>query len=337
MGAARAARGPRRAGSGRQRWAGAAGRAGRPARLPALSVELLGRHRDDRRLGGGVPRRGLRVGGHHRPFQVGRVRGRARDRGRGPPARRDRRRERPGRGAPRAQGGRGRYPGGRRTRLRTRRARPVRLRDRLDPHALRDVRSRDDAARAHRHGRSPSRDPRPSHGPAPVAARAVRDRSGAGARESRRARVRKGIARLEKAYPDATCALQHNSALELLVATILSAQSTDARVNMVTPALFAKYRAARDYAGTDPQVLEQEIHSTGFFRNKTKSIIGMAQALVERHGGAVPDTMEQLVQLPGVGRKTANVVLGTWFGKNEGLVVDTHVQRLATLLGLPKG
>ncbi len=151
-----------------------------------------------------------------------------------------------------------------------------------------------------------------------------------------KARVRKIIARLEQAYPDANCALQHTSALELLVATILSAQSTDARVNLVTPALFAKYRAAQDYAGTDPKVLEQEIHSTGFFRNKTKSIIGMAQALIERHGGMVPDTMEQLVQLPGVGRKTANVVLGTWFGKNEGIVVDTHVQRLATLLGLTK-
>ena len=151
-----------------------------------------------------------------------------------------------------------------------------------------------------------------------------------------KARVRKIIARLEKAYPDATCALHHKSALELLVATILSAQSTDARVNMVTPALFAKYRTAQDYAGADPTVLQREIHSTGFFRNKTKSIIGMAQALIERHGGAVPDTMEQLVQLPGVGRKTANVVLGTWFGKNEGIVVDTHVQRLATLLGVTK-
>src|SRR5690349_167560 len=150
------------------------------------------------------------------------------------------------------------------------------------------------------------------------------------------ARVRKILARLERAYPDATCALQHGSALELLVATILSAQSTDARVNMVTPALFAKYRSARDFASADPRVFEQEIHSTGFFRNKTRSIIGMAQALVERHGGDVPDTMEALVQLPGVGRKTANVVLGSWFGKNEGIVVDTHVQRLATLLGLTK-
>src|SRR3989441_3840523 len=149
-----------------------------------------------------------------------------------------------------------------------------------------------------------------------------------------RARVKKIIARLEQAYPDATCALHHRNPLELLVATILSAQSTDARVNLVTPALFTKYRTARDYAAADPAVFQQEIHSTGFFRNKTKSILGMAQALVERYGGAVPATMEQLVQLPGVGRKTANVVLGTAFGKNEGVVVDTHVQRLSTLLGL---
>lgn len=153
---------------------------------------------------------------------------------------------------------------------------------------------------------------------------------------ARRARLRKIIVRLARAYPDATCALHHRSALELLVATILSAQSTDARVNMVTPALFAKYKTAADFASADPQTLEQEIHSTGFFRNKTKSIIGMAQAVVERHGGQVPDTMEELVELPGVGRKTANVLLGTWFRKNEGIVVDTHVQRLATLLGLTK-
>ena len=150
---------------------------------------------------------------------------------------------------------------------------------------------------------------------------------------ARRARARKIVARLAQEYRDATCALRHTSALELLVATILSAQSTDARVNMVTPALFAKYRTAHDYASADPHVLEQEIHSTGFFRNKTKSLIGMAQALVERHDGAVPATMDALVELPGVGRKTANVVLGTWFGKNEGIVVDTHVQRLSTLLG----
>jgi endonuclease-3 len=153
---------------------------------------------------------------------------------------------------------------------------------------------------------------------------------------AQRARTRRIIARLEREYPDATCALLHASALELLVATILSAQSTDARVNMVTPALVAKYRSAGDFAAADPAVLEREIHSTGFFRNKTKAIIGMAQALVERHAGAVPDTLEQLVELPGVGRKTANVVLGTWFGKNEGIVVDTHVQRLSTLLRLTR-
>ena len=105
---------------------------------------------------------------------------------------------------------------------------------------------------------------------------------------------------------------------------------------MVTPALFAKYRTAADYAAADPSVLQQEIHSTGFFRNKTKSLIGLGQALVERHQSVVPDTMEELVQLPGVGRKTANVVLGTWFKKNEGVVVDTHVHRLTTLLRLTR-
>ena len=152
----------------------------------------------------------------------------------------------------------------------------------------------------------------------------------------RKARARKIIARLKREYPDATCALHHSSALELAVATILSAQCTDTRVNMVTPHLFAKYRTAADYAAADPRVLEKEIQSTGFFRNKTKSIIGMAQALVERHGGTVPDTMDALVALPGVGRKTANVILGTWFGKNEGVVVDTHVQRITRLLKLTR-
>jgi len=152
----------------------------------------------------------------------------------------------------------------------------------------------------------------------------------------RQARARRIVARLERAYPDATCALHHTSALELVVATILSAQCTDARVNLVTPALFAKYRTAADYAAADPRMLEQEIKSTGFFRNKTKSIIGMAQALMERHGGRVPDTMEELTRLPGVGRKTANVILGTWFKKNEGVVVDTHVHRITRLLKLTK-
>jgi len=152
----------------------------------------------------------------------------------------------------------------------------------------------------------------------------------------RKARARKIIARLKREYPDATCALTHRSALELVVATILSAQCTDARVNMVTPHLFAKYHTAGDYAAADPRVLEQEIQSTGFFRNKTKSIIGMAQALVERYGGEVPQTMDELTALPGVGRKTANVILGTWFRKNEGVVVDTHVQRLTGLLKLSR-
>jgi len=154
--------------------------------------------------------------------------------------------------------------------------------------------------------------------------------------EALKARAGKIVGRLERAYPKATCALDHHSALELLVATILSAQCTDVRVNKVTPVLFTKYRTAGDYASADPKVFEREIQSTGFFRNKTKSILGMAQALVERHGGNVPDTMEELVELPGVGRKTANVILGTWFGKNEGVVVDTHVHRITRLLKLTR-
>jgi endonuclease-3 len=152
----------------------------------------------------------------------------------------------------------------------------------------------------------------------------------------RRRRTRTIVARLRREFPEATCALDHHNPLELLVATILSAQCTDVRVNMVTPALFAKYRTAADYAWANPKVVEREIQSTGFFRNKTKSIIGMAQALIERHGGQVPETMEALVALPGVGRKTANVVLGNAFGKNEGIVVDTHVQRISQLLKLTK-
>ena len=152
----------------------------------------------------------------------------------------------------------------------------------------------------------------------------------------KKARARKIVGRLERAYPGATCALDHSSALELVVATILSAQCTDARVNQVTPALFAKYRGAAEYASADPAVLQREIQSTGFFRNKTRSLIGMAQALVERHGGQVPDTMDALTRLPGVGRKTANVILGTWFGKNEGVVVDTHVHRITRLLKLTR-
>jgi len=147
-------------------------------------------------------------------------------------------------------------------------------------------------------------------------------------------RIRPIIRKLKKQYPEAATALEHEDPLELLVATILSAQCTDARVNLVTKDLFRKYRSADDYANAEPRVFEQEIRSTGFFRNKTRSIIGMAQALVERHGGTVPSSMKELTALPGVGRKTANVVLGNAFGVDEGIVVDTHVKRLANRLKL---
>jgi endonuclease-3 len=147
-------------------------------------------------------------------------------------------------------------------------------------------------------------------------------------------RAREIVRRLARTYPDATCALEHRNALELLVATILSAQCTDARVNQVTRTLFKKYRTARDYAQADPRRFEQEIRSTGFFRNKAKSILAAAKMLVAMHGGRVPGTMEDLLELPGVARKTANVVLGTWFKKASGVVVDTHVHRVARRLGL---
>lgn len=150
------------------------------------------------------------------------------------------------------------------------------------------------------------------------------------------ARLRKIIAGLEKAYPDAHCELNHASPLELLVATILSAQCTDKRVNLVTAELFKKHRSAADYARAPLGELEQDIRTTGFFRNKAKSLKTCCQALVERHGGQVPRTMEDLTQLGGVGRKTANVVLGNAFHVNCGVVVDTHVTRLAQRLGLTK-
>lgn len=150
----------------------------------------------------------------------------------------------------------------------------------------------------------------------------------------RKARAPKILAELKKLYPDADCALGHKSALQLLVSTILSAQSTDETVNQVTPVLFGRYPTALDLADADRTKLEQIIHSTGFFRQKARSIQGAATMIVERFDGRVPDTMEELVQLPGVARKTANVVLGTWFGKNDGVVVDTHIGRLAVRLGL---
>jgi len=150
------------------------------------------------------------------------------------------------------------------------------------------------------------------------------------------AKVRIGpiISRLKQQYPKAKCSLTHRNPLQLLVATILSAQCTDERVNIVTKELFRKYKTARDYANADPRMLEQEIRSTGFYRNKTKSIISMAQDLVEQHGGEVPQTMDELVSLHGVGRKTANVILGNAFGIDEGIVVDTHVKRISNRLAL---
>jgi len=148
-----------------------------------------------------------------------------------------------------------------------------------------------------------------------------------------KAPVEETIARLKSAYPDARTELSWTNPLELLVATILSAQTTDVRVNLVTPNLFAKYPTAADYAGADPEELEEDIRPTGFFRNKAKSLLGMARALVEDHGGEVPRTMPELVALPGVGRKTANVVLGNAFSIDEGVVVDTHVRRLSNRLG----
>ncbi|MCX7846767.1 MAG: endonuclease III [bacterium] len=152
--------------------------------------------------------------------------------------------------------------------------------------------------------------------------------------EARIARVKRILAALDATYPNATCALHFSNPLELLVATILSAQCTDERVNQITPLLFKKYRTARDYANADPETLMNEIRSTGFYRNKARHIIAMATQLVQRHGGRVPDTMQELVALPGVARKTANVVLGTAMGKAEGIVVDTHVIRLSGRLAL---
>lgn len=152
--------------------------------------------------------------------------------------------------------------------------------------------------------------------------------------EQRRQRLSAILPVLERTYPDAKCSLDFSNPLELLVATILSAQCTDERVNLVTADLFRKYRSAADYARASQEQMEHDIQSIGLFRNKSRSLRMMGQVLVERHGGAVPDTMEELVELPGVGRKTANVVLGNAFHKDEGIVVDTHVARLANRLGL---
>ena len=154
-------------------------------------------------------------------------------------------------------------------------------------------------------------------------------------RDAKRARINQLVKHLEGAYPDAKIALDFTTPLELLVATILAAQCTDERVNMVTPALFKKYRSAEGYARATPATLEEEVRSTGFYRAKTRAIIGMARALVERHGGEVPRTREALTALPGVGLKTANVVRGNAFHE-PAIAVDTHVFRLSHRLGLAK-
>lgn len=150
------------------------------------------------------------------------------------------------------------------------------------------------------------------------------------------ARVRAILQKLDQAYPAATCALKHENAFQLLISTILSAQCTDERVNQVTATLFPKYPNPQTFAYADPAELEKEIRPTGFFRNKTKSIVGASRKIVEEFGGQVPKSMDELLTLPGVARKTANVVLGTAFGIADGVVVDTHVQRVSGRLDLTK-
>jgi endonuclease-3 len=156
------------------------------------------------------------------------------------------------------------------------------------------------------------------------------------AKKNKYFRAEQIFTRLQAAYPDAKCALDHENPLQLLIATILSAQSTDKMINTITPALFKKYKTARDFAEADQAELEQMIKSSGFFRNKAKSIKAATQVIAEEFGGKVPETMEELLKLQGVARKTANVVLGVAFGKAEGVVVDTHVQRLSRRLDFTK-
>jgi endonuclease-3 len=180
---------------------------------------------------------------------------------------------------------------------------------------------------------------------APIAARIAAPKKAAAKRKAATAkgynplapeRVNEILKRLDQRYPAATCALHYNSAWELLVATILSAQCTDVRVNMVTPVLFEKYPTPEAFATLRPEELEDDIRSTGFFRNKSKSVVGAARKLISEFGGQVPRTMDELLQLPGVARKTANVVLGTWYRIADGVVVDTHVQRISRRLELTK-
>jgi endonuclease III len=186
--------------------------------------------------------------------------------------------------------------------------------------------------------------PRPAKGsrtalpePKPSASRSDgKKRAGRGYNPVAPERIAEILRILDATYPEVTCALTHRSAWELLVATILSAQSTDVNVNKVTPVIFQKYPTVQDFAALRPEQLEPDIRSTGFFRNKSKSVVGAAKKLVTEFGGQVPDDMERLLTLPGVARKTANVVLGTWFKKGVGVVVDTHVTRISRRLEFTK-
>ena len=166
-----------------------------------------------------------------------------------------------------------------------------------------------------------------------VAAKKAASNSGKGTDPKRVAAI---LAKLDEAYPAATCELKHENAFQLLIATILSAQCTDVRVNLVTQELFKKYKTPKDFAYADPTELEKEIRPTGFFRNKTKSIMGASKGIIENFGGQVPRTMEEILTLPGVARKTGNVVLGTAYGIASGVVVDTHVIRLSNRLDLTR-
>ncbi len=186
-----------------------------------------------------------------------------------------------------------------------------------------------------RHGKEPKRG-RGSRAAARAKGRAKPAAPAGPAKGATPKRVEAILAKLDEAYPAATCALRHDNPFQLLVSTILSAQCTDARVNQVTATLFPKYPTPQAFAYANPKEVEKEIRPTGFFRNKTKSVIGASKKIVEEFGGRVPQTMEEMLTLPGVARKTANVVLGTAFGVASGVVVDTHVQRLANRLDLTR-
>jgi endonuclease-3 len=184
----------------------------------------------------------------------------------------------------------------------------------------------------------PTRAPLPTLAPLPPRAGKKKKKTGTTAVYNPLApeRIAEILKRLDQLYPDVKCALTHSSAWELLVATILSAQSTDVNVNRVTPELFRKYPTVEAFAALTPEQLQPDVRSTGFFRNKSKSVVGAAKAIVADFGGQVPNDMEKLLTLPGVARKTANVVLGSWFQKAEGVVVDTHVHRISRRLELTK-